>query len=44
MLKLLWGEDCGPVREVLYDFISLARSATPLRRQILLMALSPWAR
>ena len=39
MLQLLWGENCGPVREVLYDFISLARSATPLRRQILLMAL-----
>ncbi|HYH99816.1 MAG TPA: tryptophan dimethylallyltransferase family protein [Hyalangium sp.] len=39
MLQLLWGEHCGPVREVLYDFISLARSATPLRRQILLMAL-----
>ncbi|WP_224361915.1 tryptophan dimethylallyltransferase family protein [Hyalangium versicolor] len=39
MLKLLWGDDCAPVREVLYDFISLARSATPLRRQILMMAL-----
>ena len=39
MLQLLWGEDCGPVREVLYDFISLARSATPLRRQIMLAAL-----
>jgi DMATS type aromatic prenyltransferase len=39
MLQLLWGENCGPVREVLYDFISLARSATPLRRQIMLAAL-----
>jgi DMATS type aromatic prenyltransferase len=39
MLQLLWGEDCGPVREVLYDFISLARSATPMRRQLLMMAL-----
>ncbi|MFL5343247.1 MAG: tryptophan dimethylallyltransferase family protein [Hyalangium sp.] len=39
MLQLLWGEDCGPVREVLYDFIALARSASPMRRQILLIAL-----
>ncbi|HYI02666.1 hypothetical protein, partial [Hyalangium sp.] len=39
MLQLLWGEDCSPVREVLYDFISMARSATPLRRQTLLLAL-----
>lgn len=39
MLQLLWGEDCSPVREVLYDFISLARSAPPARRQVLLLAL-----
>lgn len=39
MLQLLWGEDCGPVREVLYDFIALARSASPMRRQILMIAL-----
>jgi len=39
MLQLLWGEDCGPVREVLYDFIAMARSSSPRRRQILLIAL-----
>ncbi|MDY7224777.1 tryptophan dimethylallyltransferase family protein [Hyalangium rubrum] len=39
MLQLLWGEDCGPVRETLYDIISLATDANPVRRQVLLLAL-----
>jgi DMATS type aromatic prenyltransferase len=40
MLQLLWGEDCGLVRETLYDVMSLALvEIHPVRRQVLLLTL-----
>jgi DMATS type aromatic prenyltransferase len=40
MLQLLWGEDCGLVRETLYDVMSLALVEThPVRRHVLLLTL-----
>ncbi|HLM45414.1 MAG TPA: hypothetical protein VK458_16190, partial [Myxococcaceae bacterium] len=37
--ELLWGEDCGPVREAFYDVDSLATDPNPLTRQVLQLAL-----
>lgn len=37
--ELLWGEDCGPVREAFYDVDSLATDPSPLTRQVLQLAL-----
>jgi DMATS type aromatic prenyltransferase len=39
MLQLLWGADCGPVREALYDILSLAMDPNPITRQVLLLTL-----